>query len=476
MQVNNTTQNQNTQIKKNMNTQQQILTQEEIAFVKEMATLGLIRTVALHSEEIALLKATPVKSKKKVMSDEEKAEKLRIKEEKAAKKLEAAKAKLAAAKVKEEKKLEAAKVKEEKKLEAAKAKEEKAAAKEKKKLEAAKAKEEKAALKQQKLALKKILLANAGPKIDSSYTKKIFVEFADQNENKTDHGMKGINGKTLRIARKKDGSDPMVYRHNPNNWSPEATLVFESLTDKWNKKERNFSPGYKAPVKKSSVMAAKIAVEDTDEELDEEIPVGVKLYRKYLKSNKTGRTTWIQNGKCPGKGMIAMSQWAYLKSVKDEKPFNNKTYDVNPELKTEEGVDMVDEQGKVVCNHVESFTPVEDKKVAAVEDKKVAAVEDKKVAPVEVEVEVEDEDDDIVSDGNMLSEYDEDGFRPWSHFSQMGVSLKIHRDNRVFLTDKPETEGFLGWFNSDNCEIESEQEESDDEFGSDDEKDTELFD
>ena len=439
MQVNNTTHNQNTQNKKNMNTQQQILTQEEIAFVKEMATLGLIRTVALHSEEIALLKATPVKSKKKVMSDEEKAEKLRIKEEKAANKLAAAQAKLAAAKVKEEKKLEAAK-----------------------------AKEEKAALKQQKLALKKILLANAGPKIDSSYTKKIFVEFADQNENKTDHGMKGINGKTLRIARKKDGSDPMVYRHNPNNWSPEATLVFESLTDKWNKKERNFSPGYKAPVKKSSVMAAKIAVEDTDEELDEEIPVGVKLYRKYLKSNKTGRTTWIQNGKCPGKGMIAMSQWAYLKSVKDEKPFNNKTYDVNPELKTEEGVDMVDEQGKVVCNHVESFTPVE--------DKKVAAVEDKKVAPVEVEVEVEDEDDDIVSDGNMLSEYDEDGFRPWSHFSQMGVSLKIHRDNRVFLTDKPETEGFLGWFNSDNCEIESEQEESDDEFGSDDEKDTELFD
>ena len=54
--------------------------------------------------------------------------------------------------------------------------------------------------------------------------------------------------------------------------------------------------------------------------------------------------------------------------------------------------------------------------------------------------------------------------------------MKIHRDNRVFLTDKPETEGFLGWFNSDNCEIESEQEESDDEFGSDDEKDTELFD
>ena len=75
--------------------------------------------------------------------------------------------------------------------------------------------------------------------------------------------------------------------------------------------------------------------------------------------------------------MVPLDVWGYLKSVKDEKPFNNKTYDVNPELKTEEGVDMVDEQGKVVGNHGESFTPVEDKKVAAVEvevgDKKVAA-------------------------------------------------------------------------------------------------------
>ena len=87
-----------------MNTQQQILTQEEIAFVKEMATLGLIRTVALHSEEIALLKATPVKSKKKVMSDEEKAEKLRIKEEKAANKLAAAQAKAEKAKAKKNRK------------------------------------------------------------------------------------------------------------------------------------------------------------------------------------------------------------------------------------------------------------------------------------------------------------------------------------------------------------------------------------
>ena len=258
MQVTNTTQNQNTQIKKNMNTQQLTLSQQEIMLVKEFLDKvgSLDRAIAMNSEEIALLRADPVKSKKKVMSDEEKAEKLRIKEEKEATKEVK---KLATAKAKEEKKLATAKAKEEKKLAASKAKEEKA-------LAASKAKEEKALAKEQKLAAKKAKEANAGPKIDSSYTKKIFVEFADQNENKTDHGMKGINRKTLRIARKKDGSDPMVYRHNPNNWSPEATLVFESLTDKWNKKERNFSPGYKAPVKKSSVMAAKIAVEDTDEE------------------------------------------------------------------------------------------------------------------------------------------------------------------------------------------------------------------
>ena len=87
---------------------------------------SLDRAIAMNSEEIALLKATPVKSKKKVMSDEEKAEKLRIKQEKADAK-EAKK--LAAAQAKEEKKLAATQAKEKKKLAAAQAKEEKAAAK-----------------------------------------------------------------------------------------------------------------------------------------------------------------------------------------------------------------------------------------------------------------------------------------------------------------------------------------------------------
>ena len=131
---------------------------------------------------------------------------------------------------------------------------------------------------------------------------------------------------------------------------------------------------------------------------------------------------------------------------------------------------MVDEQGQVVGNHVESFTPVEveDKKVAAVE----VAVEDKKVAAVEDE----DEEEDQVSFENTLSEYDEDGFKSWTHWSQMGESLKLHKDNRVFLTDCPETEAFFGWYNEEKGEIESELDESDDEFGSDEEKDTELFD
>ena len=47
--------------------------------------------------------------------------------------------------------------------------------------------------------------------------------------------------------------------------------------------------------------------------------------------------------------------------------------------------------------------------------------------------------------------------------------------------DAPETEGFLGWFNAETCEIQtSELDESEDEssdnFDSEDEKDTELFD
>ena len=102
MQVTNTTQNQNIQITKNMSSQI-TLSQQEIMLVKEFLDKvgSLDRAIAMNSEEIALLKATPVKSKKKVMTEEEKAEKLRNKQEKADAK-EAKK--LAAVKTKEEKK------------------------------------------------------------------------------------------------------------------------------------------------------------------------------------------------------------------------------------------------------------------------------------------------------------------------------------------------------------------------------------
>jgi len=109
MQVTNTTQNQNTLITKNMSSQI-TLSQQEIMLVKEFLDKvgSLDRAIAMNSEEIALLKATPVKSKKKVMTDEEKAEKLRIKQEKAdakeAKKLAAAQAKAAKAKAKKDRK------------------------------------------------------------------------------------------------------------------------------------------------------------------------------------------------------------------------------------------------------------------------------------------------------------------------------------------------------------------------------------
>lgn len=76
--------------------------------------------------------------------------------------------------------------------------------------------------------------------------------------------------------------------------------------------------------------------EDEEESEEEEvvIPDGCKCYREYLKGPKTNRRTWIQNGKRPGKGMIPLDVWAYLRSVKDEKPAAG-PYAYNPELKAE---------------------------------------------------------------------------------------------------------------------------------------------
>ena len=420
MQVTNTTQIQNLQIK-NMQAEQLTLTQQEIALVKQFLNEvgSLKRAISMIEEGQALLKATSKKSKKRVMSDEEKAEKQRVKDEKAAAK----------------------------KLAAAQAKAEKAQAKEAKKLAAAEAKAKKA--------------ANAGPKIDGSYTKKIFVRYANYNENKTANAMTGINGKALRIARKKDGSDTTVYRHNPNNWTDEATELFESLSDKWDKKERGFSPDYKPPVKKSSVMAKKIAVEDTDEETEQELelemPKEYVLYRRHLRSNKSGIASWVRCGCQPKDGMVPLDKWTYMRT-NDDKPFNDKIYDKNPEEKVEEvteDVDMKDSEGNVVGNHVKSFVPV-------VEEKIVVESEDE-----------EDEANEPVVEyvAPTIDEYDENGFKPFEHFDHFGEELKMRRDGAVFFADNRD-DAFIGYLDLETNEIVDEQPDS---SSDDSEKDDELF-
>ena len=414
--------------------------------------MNLRRDVDLHSEQLALLKAKKSgKSKKRVLSDEEKAEKQRLKDEKAVA-MELVKAKKLADKqrLKEEKEAAKAKrladkqrLKDEK--EAAKAK--RLADKEAKKLALAKAKEDKK--------------ANAGPKIDGSYTKKIFVRYANYNENKTANAMIGENKKALRIARKKDGSDTTVYRHNPSNWTQEAIEFFDSLNDKWDKKERGFSPDYKPPVKKSSVMAKKIAVTDTDSEaepeLELEMPKEYVLYRKHLQSNKSGVTVWIRDGCGAKKGMVVLDKWTYLRNKKDE-PFNGKIYDKNPEEKVEEGVDMKDSEGNVVGNHVKTFVPVVEEKVVVEEsedeeDGKVPA--DEYVAPT-------------------IDEYDENGYKPFEHFDHFGEELKMRRDGAVFYADdRAESEAFIGFLDLETNEIVAERPDSSSD--DDSEKDDELF-
>jgi len=438
MQVTNTTQNQNKQII-NMQTEQLTLTQQEIALVKEFLNEAgsLKRAISMVEEGQALLKATSKKSKKRVLSEEEKAEKQRLKDEKAVAK------KLLAEEVKAKKLADKQRLKDEK----AAVKAKKLADKKAKKLALAKAKEKKE--------------ANAGPKIDGTYTKKIFVRYANYNENKTANAMTGNNGKALRIARKRDGSDTTVYRHNPSNWTTEAIELFDSLNDKWDKKERGFSPDYKPPVKKSSVMAKKIAVEDTDDEVEPELelemPKEYVLYRKYLQSNRTGVAVWIRVGCRPRDGMVVLDKWTYMRT-QDDKPFNGKIYDKNPEEKVEEGVDMKDSEGNVVGNHVKTFVPVVEEKVVVEEsedeeDGKVPA--DEYVAPT-------------------IDEYDENGYKSFEHFDYFGEDLKMRRDGAVFYADdRAESEAFIGYLDLETNEIVAERPDSSSD--DDSEKDDELF-
>ena len=458
MQVTNTNQ---TQIitKTNMNTQQVTLTAEEILLIKEiLPRFGSVeRLIEAHTEDIALLKAKKGKSKKRELTEQEIAAKQRKQEEKAAKKL-------AASQAKAEKEAAKEAAKEAKKLEKEKANAEKAAAKEAKKLEAEKVKAQKAATK--------------GPSFDKTFTKKCFVKYRDHKDK---DAYKGLNGSRLRIARKNDGSDNTVYKVAPHNWTDDANAEFDKLENKWDANTKAYSPEFvpkkstpktttKPKKKKKKVLLSqKVAVSDTDEELDEEKPVDeipeeYGLYRRYLKGDKSAQTTWRKataksHKTATASGLKALDNWAYKKTGGGT-PYQDKIYEKDPYEKVpDEGKDILNDEGKFIGNCVSSFTPVEDKKPAAVEESD------------------DEESDEESNDNKAATIEDDDGLEEFSHPMYFDKNLKIRNsDNAIFDSDKPKEDAFMGYYNEDTTEIVAEIEESEDDgFSSDDMKDTEQF-
>ena len=95
------------------------------------------------------------------------------------------------------------------------------------------------------------------------------------------------------------------------------------------------------------------------------------------------------------------------------------------------------------------------------EDSGDDGTDEKKKIDTSVEEEVVNNEEEEYDD----KWYDPDGFAEWSHWSRVGVALKINKDNQVFLMDSPGS--YLGRFNSETCEIEDD----DDGSGSNDEND-----
>jgi hypothetical protein len=85
---------------------------------------------------------------------------------------------------------------------------------------------------------------------NKTFTFKIFTRYRDLNFVAHHNRFKGKNGKWLRVARKKDGSDTTVLRVAPENWTEEATLYFCGLENKWDKNGLPFSPDYVPPAPK----------------------------------------------------------------------------------------------------------------------------------------------------------------------------------------------------------------------------------
>ena len=415
----------------------------------------------------ALLK-NPKRSSKPKRSAEEIAEEKKRKEDAKAEKKEAA------ALAKETAKAAAKKLAEE-----AKAEKKEAAALAKEAAQAAKklAEEAKAEKKEAAALAKETAQAAKGQTIDKSdHTIKVLNVYRDLKPADPTNRFKGKNKKWLRIAKKKEGSDLTVLRYQPENWTGEAIAHFNGLEEKWAKTGLPFSPEYvqsakKKPGKKTAnnkkSLPEKVVVEDTDEELCEEIPEGYQLYRRFLTGPKSCHTTWIsaseyKEREAVEEGLVPRDEWAFMEDC-GSSPFNNKIYTKSPYDEEEDSEDdlgktILNAEGKVVGNCTSSFNPVED-------DKKLAAT-------VEEDSE-EDSDDDLVPD--VYDEFDDEGYKPFYNAQFQGETLKITRDGRVF---RCEDDKFLGIYNEDTTTIDnnsSSEEDSDAFEGENDVLDAEIL-
>ena len=178
-----------------------------------------------------------------------------------------------------------------------------------------------------------------------------------------------------------------------------------------------------------------------------------------MRSNKSGIASSVRCGCQPKDGMVPLDKWTYMRT-NDDKPFNDKIYDKNPEEKVEEAVenvDMKDSEGNVVGNHVKTFVPVVEEKVVVEESEN-----DEEDAEVSAEEYV----------APTIDEYDENGFKPFEHFDHFGEELKMRRDGAVFFADNRD-DAFIGYLDLETNEIVEEQPDS---SSDDSEKDDELFD
>jgi len=348
----------------------------------------------------------------------------------------------------EEKKEKALKVKEEKNAKALKVKEEKNA-------KALKVKEEKNA---------KALKVKA-PSIDKTqFTIARFNRYRDLKSNDPNNDWIGLNGKRLRIAIRKDKSDDTVLKKNPENWTDEATAHLNALEDKWSKTGLPFSPDYvipqasppkKKPNKTKTLSEKVVVVDTTDEELEEEIPVGYSLYRRFRLNSNSYDTTWVAVRKnylklADKKGLVPYGDWAYMKTASG-KQLNDKIYKENPKAQEEDECKDIIVDAKVVGNCASTFTRVSTRGSICGDRTKRAYSSD----------EEEEEDSKLPAPAvTFVDEYDEDGYKPFAHPDHFHETIKIHKDLRVFRVNRQDDDSvqdeFIGFYNKDTMQIGSD--------------------